>query len=108
VGDIFNIGIRCDNPCTFDLSTNYISVVPIPDSRRTQFQLTGYTSNVFAYFIPDTTLSGLTSSVEFKIESDSNYNPVELYLSLDSIIYQSDDKKVDLILANGVGFVFTD
>jgi hypothetical protein len=34
VGDIFNIGIRCDNPCTFDLSTNYISVVPITESSR--------------------------------------------------------------------------
>jgi hypothetical protein len=67
----------------------------------------GYTSNVFAYFIPETTTSGLTTSVEFKIESDSDYNPIKLYLSLDSIIYQSDDKEVDLILSNGVGFVFT-
>jgi hypothetical protein len=42
------------------------------------------------------------------IDSEDKYNPMDLYFSLDSTIYQVEERKVENILTNGVGFAFTE
>lgn len=42
------------------------------------------------------------------VEPEDEYSPIDLYFSLDSVIYQIEERKVENILTKGVGFSFTE
>jgi len=59
-GDVFNIGIRCINACTFNFRAFYSSVVRLKENETSQVRLDGSSSNIFEYFIPSDTIDGAT------------------------------------------------
>jgi hypothetical protein len=102
------IGVRCINPCQYTIATNYISTIRIQDTNRTQLRFEGFSSNILEYLVPSTNANGLTRAVYLQIESENEYTPIDLYFSLDSTIYQVEERKVETLLPKGVGFSFTE
>jgi hypothetical protein len=108
VGDRFVIGVRCVNPCQFTLSTSYVATTRIPSANRTQLRLEGHSTNILEYLVPATNANGITRAIYFQIESEDEYNPIDMYFSLDSNIYQVEERKVETLLPKGVGYSFTE
>lgn len=107
VGLVLYIGVRCINPCEYTLATSYAPTIAIPNDNQTQLRLDGYSSTILTYSIPTTNPDGITRAVEFKIIGETNYDPIDLYFSLDSTIYQVEERKVENLLDSGVGYIFT-
>jgi len=66
---------------------DYFKPVSLQQDVRTQLRLEGHSSNLFEYYVPQDASDGYTRAITFTIESDDEYNPIELYFSLDSQIY---------------------
>lgn len=84
-GDTFYIGVRCINPCTYDLRAYYTSVISLKENTRTQMRLDGSSSNIFEYYVPPDASDGFTTSVRIQVESEDPYSPMDLYLSTGKI-----------------------
>lgn len=65
----------------------YVTIISMAGSNRTQLRLDGYSSTILEYLVPSTNANGITRAVYMKIESEDDYNPIDLYFSLDSTIY---------------------
>lgn len=107
-GDTLYIGVRCINPCNYTFASDYFTVILLSENTRTQMRLEGYSSNMFSYYVPSDASDGFTKAVTFTITSEDEYNPIDLYFSLDNSIYLVEERKVENILSNGVGFYFTE
>lgn len=84
---VLYIGVQCTNPCQYTLATDYVESIDIKNANRTQVRLDGYSSTIFSYLIPSVNTNGITRAVEFKVVSEDEYNPIDLYFSLDNRIY---------------------
>jgi hypothetical protein len=50
-------------------------------------RLEGHSSNLFEYYVPQDATDGFARAITFTIESEDEYRPMEVYMSLDSNIY---------------------
>ncbi len=80
----------------------------IPEDTSTQVRLEGYSSYLFQYTVPTDASDGFARAITFTLESEDEYNPIDLYFSLDDTIYQNEERKIENIMSNGVGFYFTE
>lgn len=62
-------------------------MLEIKNSNKTQIRLDGYSSSIFSYLVPSVNTNGITRAVEIRVISEDAYNPIELYFSLDNVIY---------------------
>ena len=69
--------------------------------------LDSYSSNLFEFYVPHDCAEGFTRSVTFSIQSEDEYTPIEMYFSLDDFIYLVEERNVENIMSNGVGYYFT-
>jgi hypothetical protein len=60
------------------------------------------------YYVPQDAPDGFARAITFTIESDDEYNPIDVYFSLDSQIYLVEERKQAGLLSNGVGYYFTE
>lgn len=107
-GDLLYIGVRCINPCDYTLASDYFTSFSIDQNVRTQIRLEGHSSNLFEYYVPTDAYDGFTRAVTFTIESEDPYNPIDLYFSLDNTIYQIEERKMENLISNGVGYYITE
>jgi hypothetical protein len=108
IGNVLFIGVRCINPCNYTLNSNYFMAFIIPEDTSTQVRLEGYSSYLFQYTVPTDASDGFARAITFTLESEDEYNPIDLYFSLDDTIYQNEERKIENIMSNGVGFYFTE
>lgn len=78
------------------------------DNNRTQIRLDGYSSTIFSYQIPSVNTNGITRAVTITMHSEDDYTPIDLYLSMDNTIYQIEERKIENLLKQGVGYMFTE
>lgn len=71
-------------------------------------RLDGHSSNLFEYYIPQDASDGFARAITFTIESEDEYRPMEVFMSLDSNIYQVEERKQMGLISNGVGYYFTE
>ena len=94
--------------CDYTILTDYFTTVSLDQDVRTQMRLDGHSSNLFEYYVPQDASDGFARAITFTIESDDEYNPIDVYFSLDSQIYQVEERKQEGLLSNGVGYYFTE
>lgn len=92
-GDVLNIAVTCMTPCDYTILSDYFSVVDLEQDVRTQMRLEGHSSNLFEYYIPQDASDGFARAITFTIESEDEYRPMEVFMSLDSNIYQVEERK---------------
>ena len=95
------------NPCTYSIVTDYFTPTALVEGKSTQMHLEGDASNMFMYYIPQDSNDGAAKAMTFTVVSEDNYDPITIYFSLNSQIYQFDQQSVDNLMSNGVGFYFT-
>ena len=94
--------------CDYTILSDYFTTVSLDQDVRTQMRLEGHSSNLFEYYVPQDASDGFSRAITFTIESDDEYNPIDVYFSLDSQIYQVEERKQEGLLSNGVGYYFTE
>jgi hypothetical protein len=92
----------------YTILSDYFTTVSLDQDVRTQMRLEGHSSNLFEYYVPHDASDGFARAITFTIESDDEYNPIDVYFSLDSQIYQVEERKQEGYLSNGVGYYFTE
>jgi len=58
--------------------------------------------------VPQDATDGFTRAVQFTIESEDPYSPIDVYFSLDDTIYQIEERKTEGLITNGAGYYFTE
>lgn len=68
----------------------------------------GHSSHLFEYYVPQDATDGFVRAITFTIESEDAYNAIDVYFSLDNSIYVIEERKMENIISNGVGYYFTE
>lgn len=87
VGETFYFGIKCLSSCHYDLRLVYMFATPLEDDTTLTSALDGHTPDLFSYKIPYTSDDGFTNTVYITVKTESNYDPVEIYLSIGKIYF---------------------
>lgn len=107
MNDVLYIGVRCINPCQYTIASNYFAPITLTDSKTSQIRLDAYSSNLFTYYVPTDAADGFATAVSFTIVSEDDYNPIDLYFSIDNNIFIAEERKIENVVNNGVGFYIT-
>lgn len=67
VGDTLFIGIKCVQACSYKLKAQYVRLIDLADSERTQMRFDAYSTQLFRYYIPAQANKKNTDSILLKI-----------------------------------------
>lgn len=85
IGETFYLGVKCMDRCQYHLRATWVYMITLSEAAEFQDTLSGYSSDLFRYYVPASAVDGFTSAVKISVTSDSTYNNIDLYLSPSTI-----------------------
>lgn len=81
VGSVFLITVRCLNECSYDLRSFWSVEQDISNTKRKVHRWGGHSSAILSFYVPVFSNSGVTESVDIRIEPEGDYKYMEVYVS---------------------------
>lgn len=105
-GEILYMGVYCAESCSYKLKTWYANVIDMSEANRKQMRFAQYSTTILKYKIPRQSGGKFTKSYEIQIEPEEQYQPIELFLSLDDTFQIIEEKPASHVSKTSIGLKF--
>ena len=108
VGETIYFGIHCQDECTYKMQVWYAEMLELTKSKRQQFRLEAYSTQIVRIEIPKMANGLRTTSMTIRLESEEQYSAMDVWLSYDDDLRIIEQRPASHMDARAIGVVLSE